>query len=155
MENYREKLKKQNIFLIICILILTCFTLLGFAAEVGLVNLAPTAGDSHWQSKWRGFISGASMGILGLMLYGLIRNLRAMKDGKKLKKLYNKVHDERMETIYTHARSAAMSVFLIGGLIAAIIAGYFSITISLTILVCVVAGSLLSAGFKAYYNKKF
>lgn len=155
MENYREKLKKQNIFLIICILILACFTILGFAAEAGWVDLTPTAGDSHWQSKWRGFISGASMGILGLMLFGLIRNLLAMKDDKKLKKLYNKVHDERMETIYTHARSAAMSVFLIAALVCAIIAGYFSITISLTILACVVAGSLFSVGFKAYYSKKF
>ena len=155
MENYREKLKKQNILLTILILLLAAFTILGFTAEAGWIELTPTAGDSHWQSRWRGFISGASMGILGLMLFGLIRNLLAMKDEKKLKKLYNEVHDERTEVIYTHARSSAMSVFLIAGLIAAIIAGYFSISISLSILVCVVAASLLSVGFKIYYNKKF
>lgn len=82
MENYREKLKKQNILLTILIFLLAAFTVLGFAAEAGWIELTPTAGDSHWQSKWRGFISGASMGILGLMLFGLIRNLLAMKDEK-------------------------------------------------------------------------
>ena len=155
MENYREKLKKQNIFLTIFILILTLSTILGFAAEAGLIELTPTAGDSHWQSRWRGFVSGASMGLLGMMLYGLIRNIRAMKDEKKLKKLYTETYDERAEMIYTHARSAAMSVFLIAGLIASIIAGYFSISISLTLLACVLTGSLLSVGFKFYYSKKF
>ena len=155
MENYRKKLKTQNIIMAVCIAVLAMISLLGFAAEAGLLKLTPSAGDSHWQSQWRGFMSGASMGILGLMLFGLIRNLLAMKDEKKLKKLYNEVHDERTEVIYTHARSSAMSVFLIAGLIAAIIAGYFSISISLSILVCVVAASLLSVGFKIYYNKKF
>ncbi len=155
MEEYREKLKKQNIILSICILILASCSLLGFAAEAGWISLTPAAGDSHWQSMWRGFISGASMGILLLMTFGLARNLAAMQDEKKLKKLYIKEHDERTIQVWTCARAAAMQAFLLLGLAVAIAAGYFSITISLTILACVVFSSLLSAGMKAYYNQKF
>ncbi len=102
----------------------------------------------------RGFVSGSAMGLLALMLFGLIRNLLAMKDEKKLKKLYNKVHDERSEQIYTHARSTAMSAFLLLGLAAVLVAGYFSIIVSLTLLACVVACSLLSVFFKLYYSLK-
>ena len=73
----------------------------------------------------------------------------------KLKKLYVKEHDERMAQIYIYARSAGMQMFLLLGLVAIIVAGYFSIAVSLTILGCVLAGSFLSAGFKFYYQKKF
>ena len=153
MEQYKEKLRVQNILLAISCVILASFTILGFLAELGIVNLTPIVGDSHWQSRWRGFISGASFGILALMLFGLVRNLRAMKDEKKLKKLYIKENDERMEQIYIHARSAAMSAFLIFGLVAIIAAGYFNVAVSVTILGCVLTGSLLSMAFKLYYSK--
>ncbi len=155
MEQYREKLKKQNIVLSLCILILALFSFLGFAAEAGLITLTPSAGDSHWQSMWRGFISGASMGILGLMVFGLVRNILAMKDEKKLKKLYIKMHDERSTQLFHNARSAAMTVFLIGGLIAVIVTGYWNATISITILACIAVCSSLCLGFKVYYDRKY
>lgn len=155
MENYRKILKKQNRILAVCIAVLAAFSLLGFAAEAGIVNLTPAAGDSHWQSQWRGFMSGASMGVLGLMLYGLIRNIIAMKDEKMLRKLYNQMHDERTIQLFHNARSAAMTVFLIVGLIAVIVTGYFNVTVSLTLLVCVLFCSVASMGFKLYYDKKY
>ena len=155
MENYKEKLKKQNIVLSICIVILVLFSILGFASEAGLISLTPSTGNSHWQSLWRGFMSGAAMGVLALMLFGLIRNLLAMKDEKKLKKLYIKTHDERETQLFHNARSAAMSVFLIFGLIAVIVTGYFSAAVSITLLVCVCICSALCMCFKLYYSKKF
>lgn len=154
MEQYRLKLKKQNWILSICSLILLVFSVLGFAAEAGLVPLTPS-GDSHWQSTWRGFVSGASIGILALMLFGLIQNLTALKNEKKLRKLYVKMHDERTLQLFHNARSAAMSAFLISGLIAVIITGYFSPTVSITILVCVMFCSSLCICLKVYYDKKY
>lgn len=155
MENYKEKLKKQNIVLSICIVILAMFSILGFAAEAGLVALSPSAGDSHWQSMWRGFMSGAAMGVLALTVFGLVRNLLAAKDEKKLKKLYIKMHDEREIQLFHNARSAAMSLFLIFGLIAVIVTGYFSATVSITLLVCVFSCSVMCMCFKLYYSRKF
>jgi len=100
-------------------------------------------------------MSGAAMGVGGLMLFGLIRNLLAMKDEKKLRKLYVKTHDERQTQLFHNARSAAMSVFLIFGLIAVIVTGYFNTTVSITLLVCVLSCSVTCMLFKLYYNKKF
>lgn len=154
MENFKEKLKIQNIVLSLGCVVLLAFCVLGFSAEAGLVALAP-AGDSHWQSQWRGFLSGASLGVLALMLFGLIRNLLALKDEKKLKKLYVKERDERTIQIWTAARAAGCQVFLILGLVAILVTGYFSPTVSLTILACVLALSLLCIGFKCYYFNKY
>lgn len=155
MEQYKEKLKIQNAVTLPCILILASFSVLGFAAEAGWVTFTPVAGDGHWQSMWRGFLSGATCGILVLMLYGLIRNLRALKDEKKLKKLYVKTHDERTIRIWKEARNSGMVTFLTLGLLAVIITGYFNPTVSITILVCVMVCSSLCLWFKLYYEKKY
>ncbi|MGN0978216.1 MAG: hypothetical protein ACI4PH_09195 [Faecousia sp.] len=155
MENYKEKLKLQNIVLAIACVILAFLCALGFAAEAGLVALSPVAGDSHWQSQWRGFVSGASMGVLILMLFGLVRNLLALKDEKKLKKLYIKENDERTIQVWTSARAAGCQAFLLLGLVAAIAAGYFSVTISLTILACVLFTTVICLCFKLYFYNKF
>lgn len=153
MKKYKETLKIQSIVLAIACLALLGICILGFAAEAGLVALTPS-GDSRWQSQWRGFLSGASFGVLALMLFGLVRNLLALKDEKKLKKLYIKEHDERAILLWTAARAAGCQVFLILGLVAIIVSGYFSATVSLTILACVLSLSLISVGFKVYYFHK-
>lgn len=137
---------------------LALFSVLGFLGEAGVVKLAPSVGDGHWQSRWRGFISGASFGILVLLLTGLIRNLRALKDEKKLKKLkklYIKESDERQAQIVAKALCEAMRATLILGLAAVIVAGYFSMTVSLTLLVTVLLVSLMTLAFKLYFGKKY
>ena len=155
METYREKLKAQNVIIMVCITILVAFSALNIAAECGIVPFGPSVGDSHWQARWRGFCTGASFGILALLVYGLIANLRALKNDKQLKKLFIKEHDERTQKICTAARSSGTQVFLIFGLIAIIIAGYFSVTVSITIMACVLCLSLICVFLKLYYGRKY
>ena len=95
MEHFKEKLKIENRITAVLCIILACFTVLGFLAEANIVELTPVSGDNHWQSMWRGMLSGASFGVLALMFFGLIRGTAALKDEKKLKKLYIKANDER------------------------------------------------------------
>ena len=155
MEQYKEKLKLQNIILGISCLVLAVFAVPAIGSELGWFHiLKPVAGDSHWQSSWNGFITGASCGILGLMVFSLIRNRQALKDEKKLKKLYVKEHDERTIQILALARNTAMQILLLGGLVATVIAGYFSITVSLTILACIFCASVTSLLLVGYYSKK-
>ena len=155
MKQYREKIKKQNVILSGCTVILALCAAFSFASELGLIQIAPAMPERHWQSMWRGFVGGASIGLLCLTLFALIRNVISLKDDKKLKKLYIKTHDERTLQLFHNARSSAMSVFLIGGLIAVIITGYFNPTVSLTILACVMVCSSLCLWFKVYYDKKY
>lgn len=155
MEQYKEKLKKQNIVLSLCSIVLLLCSALAFASEMGLVDIAPSFPEKHWMSLWRGFVGGASTGLFALTAFALVRNLFAIKDEKKLKKLYVKLHDERTIQLFHNARSAAMSVFLIGGLLAVIVTGYFDPKVSITILVCVMVCSSLCIWFKLYYDKKY
>ena len=155
MEQYKEKLKITNLFLIIGCIVLAIFAVLAIGSELGWFQiLKPIAGDSHWHSRWNGFVTGASCGIFALLFVSLIRNRRALKDEKQLKKLYVQKHDERTIQILTLARNTAMQILLMGGLVAAVIAGYFSITVSLTILACIFTASITSLLLVGYYSKK-
>lgn len=155
MEQYREKLKIQNLVMGICCLVLAAFAVLAIGSELGWFSvLKPVTGDDHWHSTWYGYCTGASCGLAAVMLFGVIRNIRAMKDEKKLKKLYVKEHDERNIQIQILARNTAMQILLLVGLAATVITGYFSTTVSTTILICILVSSITSLFLVGYYNKK-
>lgn len=155
MEHFKEKLKVEAIITAVLCVILAVFSVLGFAAEAELIALTPVAGDEHWQSMWRGMISGASFGVLALMVYGLIRSIRAIRDEKKLKKLYVEANDERQNMIWTAARATSMQVTLLVGLVAGLVLGYFNMTVGITILAIETIHALAGGAFKLYYSRKF
>ncbi len=155
MEQYREKLKLTQRIVTVAAVILFAFAIVAVIAQAGVLHITPETGDSHWQSRWRGFVCGASCGLGILMLAWRIRIGKALRSEKELKKLFVEVHDERMNQIYTSARATAMQIFLIGGLVAAVVAGYFNVTVSITILACVFIHSILGGALKIYFSKKF
>ena len=155
MEQYKEKLKIQNLIMGICCLALAVFAVLAVGSEQGWFSiLHPATGDSHWKSTWYGYIFGATIGVFAVMLACIIRNCRAMKDEKRLKKLYVQAHDERTIQIQTLARNTAMQILLCVGLVATVITGYFSVTVSITIFVCIWISSSVNLVLIGYYNKK-
>lgn len=155
MKEYREKLKIDTIIIAIAALILAAASGLAFANEYGIIDLfTPVTGDSHWHSKWNGFISGAAAGLFVFMIVGLIRNIRAIRNEKALKKLYVKDNDERTKEIIKSSQAAAYRTLLILGLVAVIVAGYFSVTVSITILACLWVCCLLGPCYKLYFMKK-
>ena len=155
MELFRDKLKMQNLVIAICCFILAVFSFLAAAGEAGIIGfMEPATDNSHWQSMWRGIVTGMSVGILIVMIAFLIRNILALKDEKKLKKLYVETYDEREIQIWTAARSTAMQLFLMVGVVAAIVAGYFSMTVSITIIVCMFLQSMTGLFCMLYYRIK-
>lgn len=156
MEEFKEKLKFQNLITAICCFILAAFSFLAALGEAEIIPFfKPVGGDSHWQSMWRGFISGAACAMLALMIFGLVRSIRALHSEAALRKLYIQSNDERAIQVWTSARAAAYQIFLILGIVAVVVTGYFSMTVSITILVCITIAAWLGLGLKIYFNKKF
>ena len=155
MELFRDKLKMQNLVIAICCFILAVFSFLAAAGQAGIIGfMEPATDNTHWQSMWRGIITGMSFGIMIVMIAFLVRNILALKDEKKLKKLYVETNDEREIQIWTAARSTAMQLFLMAGVVAAIVAGYFSMTVSITIIVCMFLQSMTGLFCMLYYRIK-
>lgn len=155
MEQYKEKVRGSIIIYGVAVMILGVFSLLGIISEAGIVSLTPVVDNSHWQSMWHGIVFGASCALCLLMVAFLVRYTRALKDDKLMKKLYIEEHDERQIQIWTAARATSMQIFLILGLVAGVVAGYFNMTVSITLLACVFVHSLIGGACKLYYNTKF
>ena len=155
MDTFREKIKVQNMAIGMCCSILAIFSLLAAAGEAGFVGfMQPVTDNSHWQSMWRGMTMGMAVGIIIVMVAFLIRNILALKDEKKLRKLYVESNDEREIKIWTAARSTAMQIFLMVGVVAAIVAGYFSMTVGITIIACMFLQSITGFFCMLYYRLK-
>ena len=155
MELFREKIKVQNLAIAMCCLILSVFSFLAAAGEAGIIGfMVPAAENSHWQSMWRGIVMGMTVGIMIVLIAFLIRNILALKDDKRLKKLYVETNDEREIQIWTAARARAMQTFMILGLVAGIIAGYFSMVVCITIIACTFLQAITGLFFALYYSYK-
>ena len=156
MESFKDKLKIQNISNAICIVILALFNIFRILSKAGLIpGLTPVVEDGNWEEMWSGFATGATTTMLGFMIVTVIRNHKALKDEQKLKKLYVKENDERTIQIWTSARAAAFQTFLLLGIVAAIIAGYFNMTVCSTIIATLFCASMVVIGFSFYYSNKF
>lgn len=149
MENYREKLKLQNILYGIGALALLGIQVLAYTGVV-----SPAGVSERWHSFYNGFIAGAAFGVMALFIVGLIMNLRALRNEKALKKQYIKETDERSRQITVMGKSAGATIFLLLSVPAAIILGYFNVTVFITCIGCVLALSLLMACSKLYFSRK-
>ena len=155
LEKFRDKIKLDNLVIGLSCFILAIFSFLAAMGEAGFIPFFnPTGGNSHWQSMWRGFISGATFGIIIFMVIYLIRNIWALHDEKMLKKLYVKEHDERQIQIWTAARARSMQTCVILGLVFGLIAGYFSRVVCITIIACTFLQSAIGLFFVLYYSYK-
>jgi len=155
MEKFRDKIKLDNLAIAFSCFILAIFSFLAAMGEAGIIPFfTPTSSDHHWQSMWRGFITGATFGIIIFMVICLVRNIWALHDEKLLKKLYVKEHDERTIQIWTAARARAMQTFMILGLVAGLIAGYFSMVVCITIIAMTTLQAFTGLFFVLYYSYK-
>lgn len=109
MEEYRNKLKIQNVFFSVCSAVLIVVQILAYSGVIDPVN----SGKS-WADFWHGFIAGVALGVTAIMIFGLIKNLIALKNNKQLKKLYVKENDERKKgNMYKRQKCRSFSISLL------------------------------------------
>lgn len=150
MKEYRKKLIIESCVLALISIVLTVVQILAFNRVIQPV--AAPVEWIHWTDYWNGMMAGMSMGLTGLFIVGIIVNIRALRDEKRLKKLYAKEHDERTIQIQMQGQAMGMRISLILMLGATIVLGYFDIKLSLAVLVCTFVQSVITALCKLYWH---
>ena len=150
MKEYRKKLIVENWVLGLISAILIIVQVLAFPRVIQPV--AAPVEWIHWTDYWNGMLAGISMGLTGMFIVGIIVNIRALRDEKKLKKLYAKNNDERTMQIQIQGQAMGMRISLILMLGAILVLGYFDIKLSLTVLSCTFVQSLINAVCKLYWH---
>ena len=149
MESYRNKLKIQNIFSLIGLLV--TITLLVLSA---MQIIHPVVESDRWAAFWSGFISGVTGAVAACLLFGIARNLLAMGNEQKLRAQYIKAHDERTQRIWELSGASSYWFVTMGLLLAAIVAGYFNPLITIVIVCCIFYICIVRLILKIYYGKK-
>ena len=149
LEQYKKSLKLQNGLYIAAAAAVAALMSLSFFQVI-----TPAVPSKRWASAWNGFLGGLSLAAFGIMAYGLILNLRALRDEKRLRKLYIQEHDERAQAISRYAGHMSYWFETLGLLLGVLAGGYFSPAVSFMCLGCLLYICLVRLGLKLYYNKK-
>ncbi|MGX8850817.1 hypothetical protein [Amedibacillus sp. YH-ame10] len=151
MEDYKRKLERRR--WVACLML--CIATVLVVVEVMMFIKIDKDPNAHFNE---GFILGFQSGLILVMFVKSIVDIfsltRTLKDERKIRLLYNKEHDERMQMInakcgYPLIQSIAMFLIFM-----AIIAGYFNIIVFYTLVAVVMLLLIVSALFRVYYSKK-
>lgn len=146
LEQYKKVLRLQNGLFGAGALAMLALMVLG-----ALRVVTPAGGDWTWGGTWNGFVSGCTASLAVLMAAGILRNVRALRDEERLRKLYIKTHDERTREVFHRAGSLSYWFDAFGMLIATVVAGYFSPIAALACLGCTLYVCLVRLALKLYY----
>ncbi len=149
MENFKKKLISRQLLLI--------SGLLGACSAVMLTrNFAKEAAVSE---RIQGFIEGFQVGILMTLvitlIFFLVRNIMAMRDSERLKKLYISETDERKLFIMQKSGSIGMNIAMYGLAVGTAVSGNINDTVFLTLLGACLFLTLIRGFFKLYYRNKY
>lgn len=150
MKAYRNNVVIRLI-LGICLLAIVLFALcFGFPNQ-----LTTLSGNQAWTDFWQGLQIGLFTALAIASSVFIIRNIIVLRNPQKLKAAYIKEHDERCQKIASEVGKNSYLPEVILLLIACVIAGYYSMIVSLTILGVIVFHSIVRILMNIYYRRRF
>ena len=146
----KKEIQEQNRFY-------SMLALLGLFAII-LTNsghLAPQYSDTHAAEFAHGVLIGLVIVIEVFSLLNIAKNLTALKDETKLRRLYNENHDERTEQIEAIAGQKGLKFAIVIVLIAAFVVSYFSLEAFIAMLACIIIFSATVKICRLYYTRTY
>lgn len=153
MESYRKKLQTQNTICAIGILVLVLLNTV-VRIYIPTPGIILPQGSESFHDFYEGFIGGVSTGFGLLLVLNIFLNTRAMRNEERLKKQYIKEHDERSRQIWMLSGANAYWFDAFGLLLAAIVAGRFSLIAFACLLGSLVYICIVRRILKIYFCKK-
>ena len=150
MEKFKEKLELQ---LRIQAAKLLCA---GGAISIGYGLAEASFPQSiHIQSFISGVQFGMMIGLFGVLFFYVVRNLRAIRNPERLRKLYISEIDERKQFIRQNSGTAAMEFIIYCFAVGAVVAGNINATVFFTLLGACFFVICVMGALKLYYKNKF
>lgn len=155
MEKYKDRIKNRMIFEAIGTFI---FLPVAVYALIRYWNIDGVISGTPIKDFFGGVLNGLRGGVIvGFVLYLIvtfIKNMLAIRNEEKLKKLYVEENDERALAISEHSSQVTFNITVYIILIACVITGLYSAVISLTLLAVWIFIVLIRIITLGCYNKK-
>lgn len=151
METYKNTLKRRTqLYGSLCCLV---------PASTLLLDRLTTGAAVPLSDHDRGFIHGFVIGFIILFLVycivTMVKIQKALKDEALLKKMYIDETDERRQFLQNKVGGAGMRLVVFLLCFAAVLACYFNITVTYTLVAAAFGVALVMLGFKLYYRNKY
>lgn len=145
MNKFKAQIRNRTIFLIILFVSMISIYLILFLNQDKLSSPSNDIINFH---------GGALSSFSILIILHIVRNLRAIRNENKLKKLYIGENDERSIMIMQKTGAFGINICIIGFACATIIAGYFNKVVFSTLLGATLFVTIVKGLFKLYYRNK-
>ena len=151
MSDYRNAIKYRLILLIICTAVSIALVYVGTL----LTTQAETASSTFTDGFTKGFPLGLFSGFVAVMIFLIVRCIRALGNDEYLKKLFITENDERKKMI--RQRATGMSFFFTAGIliVGVTVASFFDNVVTLTLMAVLTVHVLTGSILKLYYFLKF
>ena len=149
MDNFRKKLQFGQIILS-AKLIFACGALGLIYNYAKTPSLPESIGDFV-----SGFQFGIIMGLFGVLFFHIVRNLRALSNPDRLKKLHISETDERKQFIRQNSAATGMNFIIYCLALGAAISGNFNITVFFTLMAACFFVIGVRGILSLYYKYKF
>jgi hypothetical protein len=151
MNEYKATIKNRLIILVMCTVLSVAVVLSG----VLLAGKAELDNGSFTDGLVKGFPMGLFAGFCVLMLFNMVRCMRALSKESVLKEMYISDNDERKKMI----RQSAMgkSFFLTVGILAVgiTVASFYNNIVTVTLTAVLFIHVLIGVILKLYYSQKY
>jgi uncharacterized membrane protein len=148
MEDFRKKMYIRQVLLICGLFGACCLVMLTRQYEKVL------SVSEFLQGFVEGFQVGIIVALFGFMIFCFIRNVAAMKNPDRMKRLYISETDERKLMIIQKSGSDGMNIVMYGLAVGTAVAGNLNDTVFFTLLGACLFVILIRGFMKLYYYKK-
>jgi len=150
IEKMRETLKRRNMAALGAVLLAAALVII-----VKRPFVANLASDQQHLDFLQGFVSGLGIAIDFVFLLVIAKNNAAMKDEKKLIRLYNEINDERMMKIEALAGKSAIKISAFAMVFMALIVSFVSIECALAIFAALSVMAIIKVVSRLYYTRTY
>ena len=147
--NHLEKYRKELVGRIALLVILMCLALI--FVTVGNFYLKDKLSlEQGYVDAVSGFLVGFELTCLAMLSY----IATTLRNEKALKKMYTREHDERIAAILAKSGCPLIGILSMILLVIAILAGYFNVTVALTLVAVALLQDLVMFGLLFYWKHK-
>ncbi len=150
MEKMREALKRRNLAAFGAVLLSSALAII-----VRRPSFAAFAVNQAHFDFVEGFVTGMCIALDIVFLFVIAKNNAAMKDDKKLTRLYNEIHDERMMKIEALAGKSAVKISAISMVFLALIASFRSVECAIAIIAALSVMAVIKVVCRLYYTRTY
>jgi ABC-type multidrug transport system permease subunit len=149
MNQMRESIKKQNLVYIGIILLSVALLFVSQRPSITAMYSA-----SNYADFMQGFVCGMVIVLLIISVYHLAKYSNALKDEKKLARIYNEMHDERI--CHIESLSGKFTVkFAAIFLLFAIVVSFFSFEAAIAIMATLFILAIAKILSMVYYTRTY